>query len=934
MLRTKERNAEPIPGYRLIEPLGRGGFGEVWKCEAPGGLFKAIKFVSGDAAGLDGDKAAATELKAIEHIKSIRHPFLLSMDRVEVIDGELLIVMELADKNLLDLLHARQADGHQGLDRYELLGYLGEAANVLDHMNLQHGLQHLDVKPANLFLVAQHVKVADFGLVHSLASHPSGSVTLAALTPLYAAPELFHNKVSKSCDQYSLAVVYQELLTGKVPFFGKNMRQLMLLHTVGQPNLEPLPEIDRPIIARALSKDPAERFSNCTELINALFEGAGQPAASRGQGSGVRRLSIGSSGEWPVVTGQKLEVGTQAPSEVTSSNHCSLGAGHCSRPAQGKYVPEYQFEARLGRTPWSESWQGVSSDQRRWLIRLLFGAVGWDPRREQDAIERLHRLEHSLVPSIHLVRGGPGCLIAVTEKMDASWRERWLEARQAGKEGLPRDKLLDWLWKVAEVLDELNRQEGLCHFGLTPRHLFFKNNRIQIMDLGMNQLLWQPAGLLQGQLQPRYAAPELTGSGIAGLVGARPGDIATAAAEIPMAPHVVRSRQRNGPETVAQQASAATVAILEAVMDQAADQPPGEMTMPLAPHKRNGQVQAPPQTNAMPEQSPSGPLWGPASDQYSLAVIYQEMLTGQPPFRSRRMGEPNLESLPACDRAVIARALDAVPAKRFRTCRDLIEALDAAGVARPQASRILPKLPDTAALAEILAELLTEAGCRSPIKESGTWLTLPQGSQVLRACFCAGLSMEKPATAFESFCKQWKAELVRTAKDSLVYQVGPPARPWKRLFGQPPGLLVEIQWVPAQPPATPLPELTVHVRPRANAPEDQALLRQIGMVLLESLQGQLNGQHERRAHERRLWTQPVQVTFQLPDGGQSEIINCVGKDVSLTGMGLYVPCQPPGSEVRLAVTSRARRQPMYLGGSCVRVQKCGDGWYELGVKIL
>src|SRR5271166_5097605 len=104
MLLIKEPEVEPIPGYRLIEPLGRGGFGEVWKCEAPGGLLKAIKFVAGQLSDLDTDPApAAEELKAIQLVKSLRHPFLLSMERVEVIGNELVIVMELADKNLNDL---------------------------------------------------------------------------------------------------------------------------------------------------------------------------------------------------------------------------------------------------------------------------------------------------------------------------------------------------------------------------------------------------------------------------------------------------------------------------------------------------------------------------------------------------------------------------------------------------------------------------------------------------------------------------------------------------------------------------------------------------------------------------------------------------------------------------------------------------------------
>src|SRR5215470_17691844 len=99
----REANTEPIPGYRLIEPLGSGGFGEVWKCEAPGGLFKAIKFVFGNLNSLDVDGARAEqELKALNRVKEIRHPFILSMDRIEVVEGELVIVMELADRNLND----------------------------------------------------------------------------------------------------------------------------------------------------------------------------------------------------------------------------------------------------------------------------------------------------------------------------------------------------------------------------------------------------------------------------------------------------------------------------------------------------------------------------------------------------------------------------------------------------------------------------------------------------------------------------------------------------------------------------------------------------------------------------------------------------------------------------------------------------------------
>jgi serine/threonine protein kinase len=137
-------------------------------------------------------------------------------------------------------------------------------------MNEKHGPEQLDIKPRNLFLVSDRVKVADFGLVkHLQRSGASGA--LGGVTPLYAPPETFTGAISGRSDQYSLAVVYQELLTGQRPYSGKNARQLAQQHMNAEPDLRSLPEGERPVVARALAKDPAKRYPTCLGFVRALY---------------------------------------------------------------------------------------------------------------------------------------------------------------------------------------------------------------------------------------------------------------------------------------------------------------------------------------------------------------------------------------------------------------------------------------------------------------------------------------------------------------------------------------------------------------------------------------------------------------------------------------------------------------------------------------
>jgi serine/threonine protein kinase len=254
-----------LPGYTLTERIGSGGYAEVWRAEAPGGIEKAVKIVY----GYYDDEFASQELKALERIKGVRHPFLLSLERFEILNGRLAILTELADMSLDQRLRQCRGEGRAGIPRDELLRYMADAAEALDFLSQRHNLLHLDIKPENLLILGDHIKVADFGLVKEIATRTQNSL-VSGMTPTYAAPEVFDDDPSPQSDQYSLAIVYQEMLVGTLPFPGRTAAQLAKQHTQAEPQLASVPVEDRPVLARALAKQPTKRFESCKAFVDAI----------------------------------------------------------------------------------------------------------------------------------------------------------------------------------------------------------------------------------------------------------------------------------------------------------------------------------------------------------------------------------------------------------------------------------------------------------------------------------------------------------------------------------------------------------------------------------------------------------------------------------------------------------------------------------------
>ncbi len=142
-----------------------------------------------------------------------------------------------------------------------------------------HGIVHRDLKPGNIFSDEGTVKIGDYGLAKFISCSRRSGQTESVGTVHYMAPEIANGRYGREIDIYALGIILFEMLTGRVPFEGESVGEVLMKHLTAEPDLSALEEPYRDIVQRALAKDPNVRISTVNEIISLLPGWADVPSA-------------------------------------------------------------------------------------------------------------------------------------------------------------------------------------------------------------------------------------------------------------------------------------------------------------------------------------------------------------------------------------------------------------------------------------------------------------------------------------------------------------------------------------------------------------------------------------------------------------------------------------------------------------------------------
>jgi len=273
-----------IGHYRILERLGQGGMGLVYKAEDVNlRRIVALKVLPADLA--DDKVARERLLREAWAASRLSHPNIATIYEVAEGSGPLFVAMEFVDGQTLAQL---MLDGPLGEQRVLAIG--AQAADALEAAH-QQGVVHRDVKPSNIMLDSDgQVKVVDFGLalqVHSLADETTdltGSTEALRLTRSgsavgtvsYMSPEQAQGKTPDArADLFSLGVVLYEIITGQLPFTGATPLAMAaaIIHDEPSSPRQLRPEIStglKEVILSCLAKDPAQRPSSAARVRDGL----------------------------------------------------------------------------------------------------------------------------------------------------------------------------------------------------------------------------------------------------------------------------------------------------------------------------------------------------------------------------------------------------------------------------------------------------------------------------------------------------------------------------------------------------------------------------------------------------------------------------------------------------------------------------------------
>jgi len=280
--------------YRIVERLGQGGMGVVYRAEDPRLERQvAIKVLRDDALrGEESRKRFRFEARALSRLM---HPHIATLFDLDSDDGVDFLVLEFVAGDTLDEV---LASGPLPETRARAIAL--EVASALEAAHEQ-GVVHRDLKPRNVILTPRgHAKVLDFGLAHlvpdvgqvSEASTLSGGETLVGTIPYMAPEQIRDGRVDARTDLYALGALIYEMTTGVRPFTAPDTAALLygIVHDPAPSIRARRPgvstELER-VVAQCLAKSPAQRYSDAAALIRAL----------RGDASGSHDANAGTTAE-------------------------------------------------------------------------------------------------------------------------------------------------------------------------------------------------------------------------------------------------------------------------------------------------------------------------------------------------------------------------------------------------------------------------------------------------------------------------------------------------------------------------------------------------------------------------------------------------------------------------------------------------------------